>query len=170
MVEIMGKLWKKEQGRENGNSVPFQLEGIGTRISEVSRGIGTRKKAANIAGVSTDTLQRYISEDVKPSFEPLARLCIEVGASLEWLATGKGTMQPNMVAEGEVAYQSGKMIVNTELLQEVLETVETVLQERGCELRPDKKSELISIIYEEFSQEESEPDTNKIVRLINLAS
>jgi len=162
--------WKnkeKEQCKENGNGVPFLTNGIGTRISDSSRAVGGKKKLAEMIGMSESQLHRVISGESQLKVEGLAAIAQATQQSIAWLAIGR---QSNMVAESGAAYQSGKMIVNTELLQEVLETVETVLQERGCELKPDKKSELISIIYEEFSQEEGEPDTNKIVRLINLAS
>lgn len=165
----MTKYIEKEQEHKNRNGVPFLLEGIGTRISEVCYKIGTRKKAANIAEVSTDTLQRYISEEVKPSFEPVARLCLEVGASLEWMATGKGGMGSNMVAEDAAPYHSS-IALNAELLAEVIEVVENELGKRRAVMKSDKKSELIAIVYEEFSQPDAEPDTSKIVRLINLAS
>ncbi|MDH4120469.1 MAG: helix-turn-helix domain-containing protein [Deltaproteobacteria bacterium] len=69
------------------------VAGFGDRISAVSRQIGSRLGAAQAAGVSADSLQRYIRGEVHPSFMAMARLAEAAGVSLEWLATGQGTME-----------------------------------------------------------------------------
>lgn len=47
-------------------------------------------------GVSTDSLQRYIREEVQPPFAAIARLCLATDMSLRWMATG-------IDADGETA-------------------------------------------------------------------
>lgn len=80
---------------KNGNPVPFELTGMGARIGEVADMYESRKSAAFAAGVSVASLQRYISEDTdQPPFPALAKLCLGVGARLEWVATGEGTILP----------------------------------------------------------------------------
>ncbi|MCY1544170.1 putative HTH-type transcriptional regulator [compost metagenome] len=55
----------------------------------------SRKAAAGAAGVSLSTLQRWIAEEGAPAFDSLAKLAFGRGASLDWIATGLGTMQPS---------------------------------------------------------------------------
>lgn len=66
----------------------LEPEQLRTRISYLAGLIGDRKSAATIAGVSTDSLQRYIRGEVSPSFAAMARLCHAAKHSLDWLATG----------------------------------------------------------------------------------
>lgn len=70
--------------------VPSYLKELGTRISVVARALGDRKSAALTAGISSDSLQRYIRGEVQPPFEALAKLCLATGYSIDWLATGLG--------------------------------------------------------------------------------
>jgi transcriptional regulator with XRE-family HTH domain len=67
--------------------------GWGERIAEAASCLGTRKNAAEIMGVSADSLARYIREENTPPFSNVAALCLSTGASLEWLATGGGEMR-----------------------------------------------------------------------------
>lgn len=72
---------------------PVYAKELGARISAVAEAIGDRKKAASVAGISSDTLQRWIRGDVQASFVGLSRLCAEAGYNLEWLSTGEGPMK-----------------------------------------------------------------------------
>lgn len=62
--------------------------GIGTRISAAADTLKSRKRAAEVMEVSTDSLQRYIREEVQAPFAAVARLALATNYSLEWLATG----------------------------------------------------------------------------------
>lgn len=68
--------------------VPNPEEGIGTRIAEVADRIGSRKAAAQAAGVSASTLNRWITGESVPVFAGVARLCLSAGVSLDWVAYG----------------------------------------------------------------------------------
>ena len=76
----------------NKASLPIPESGIGSRIGLVADQYATRTAAAATAGVSVISLRRYITGEQAPSFEVLARLAMEKGVSLEWLATGEGAM------------------------------------------------------------------------------
>lgn len=52
--------------------------------------LGSRKKAAEAAGISTDQLARYINGVSQPALQPIAKLCDAAGVGLEWLVTGEG--------------------------------------------------------------------------------
>lgn len=78
--------------KDNDASFPIPGSGIGSRIGLVADRYVTRTEAAAVAGVSVISLRRYITEEQAPSFQVLARLAMEKGISLEWLATGEGPM------------------------------------------------------------------------------
>ena len=59
------------------------------RVSALIEGFPTRKEAAQIAGLSTDQLVRYLKGSAEFSLKPIARLCVSAGVSLDGLVTGK---------------------------------------------------------------------------------
>lgn len=63
---------------------------LGHRLSGLLDEFGTRGEAADVAGVVTDQLLRYIRGQVKPPFEVMARLAQAKNVSLDWLWTGEG--------------------------------------------------------------------------------
>lgn len=83
---------QSEQSSKDANSVPFPDTGIGTRIEAVADLYPSRKLAAETAGVAVSTLQRWLAEEGMPAFDSLARLAAAKGVSLDWVATGQGTM------------------------------------------------------------------------------
>ncbi|WP_147274896.1 XRE family transcriptional regulator [Ferruginivarius sediminum] len=66
---------------------------LGNRVRAVLNHYRTRAEAARIAGRSTDQLQLYVRGRTEPGLEVMARLCRGPGISLDWLATGKGSMK-----------------------------------------------------------------------------
>lgn len=84
---------------ENGNerkkadsSVPIPLMGLGTRISAIADLFESRKDAANAAGVSASTLQRWIAGEGSAAFDSVIKLASAKGISLDWIASGEGGM------------------------------------------------------------------------------
>jgi len=63
---------------------------IGRRLETVVEMIGSNGLAAEAAGVSVSTLQRYIRGEVSAPFVALAGIARRSGVSLDWLATGEG--------------------------------------------------------------------------------
>lgn len=86
---------QSELSARDDRPVPFPFTGIGTRIGAVADLYDSRKAAAAAAGVSLSTLQRWIAEEGAPAFDSLARLAYGKGASLDWIATGAGAVQPD---------------------------------------------------------------------------
>lgn len=90
---------------DNGESLPITSNGIGSRIGQVADSYATRTAAAAAAGVSVISLRRYISEEQAPPFSVIAKLAMDKGVSLEWVATGKGKMY---VSEGAATGKTGE--------------------------------------------------------------
>lgn len=81
--------YKETELTENGSEpVPNPGNGIGTRISEIARMLGGRKKAASVAGVAVSTFHRWIAGDSVPAFDSIAKLAAVAGVSLDWVASG----------------------------------------------------------------------------------
>jgi transcriptional regulator with XRE-family HTH domain len=71
-------------------AVDSSVTALRERISSVIDEAGSRIKAADASGVSADMLAKYVSGASRPRFEAIARLCVETGVSLDWVATGEG--------------------------------------------------------------------------------
>lgn len=112
--------------------------GIGTRISAAADALGSRKNAAEVMGISTDSLQRYIREEVQASFAAVARLALASGHSLHWLATGK--------ADAAIASQG--LSLEPETLAEAIVTVEAALDAIDRELSPGGRARVVVAVYD----------------------
>jgi len=168
------KSTESERADGNRNSVPILAPGIGTRISEASKKVGTRINAAKAAGVSTDTLQRYISEDVKnPSFEPLVGLARAAGVSLEWLATGEESLR-NSVHESSASHSvsANEFDKILEKVENAVFIIESALEKRGASMSPEKKGKLTAMCVDYLYDlpEDEKPDTAKILRLVKFGT
>lgn len=64
---------------------------LGQRVEVVALSLGSRAKAAEVAGITTQHLgQLILGKGGEPSAITLARLCAASGHSLDWLLTGEG--------------------------------------------------------------------------------
>jgi phage repressor protein C with HTH and peptisase S24 domain len=66
--------------------------GWGDRISAAAKRIGDRSAAALAMGVSPDSLTRYATEKVQPTFNAMWRLAAAARVDLHWIASGRGAM------------------------------------------------------------------------------
>lgn len=69
-----------------------QLDQVSARIRRLVDLFENRDKAAEVAGRSTDALNRWMKGETEPAFSALARMAHRKGVSLEWLASGSGEM------------------------------------------------------------------------------
>ncbi len=63
------------------------------RLRIVIDRLGTRKEAADIAGVSLDAIIRYLRGENQPSFMAISRISESAGISMHWLFNGEGPME-----------------------------------------------------------------------------
>lgn len=157
-----GRIGTAEASSDSGSDSPVGIApGIGTRISAVASRLENRKSAADVMGVSTDSLQRYIREDVQPTFEAVARLCLATGTSLAWMATGKGEDRqveghqrgfatpdtPPSHTEGRI---SAKLV-------EAIEIVKSGLELLDYDMTPEGKAQLVEVVYGHLVRRELTP-------------
>ncbi|MEJ1381376.1 MAG: hypothetical protein RPT95_10485 [Candidatus Sedimenticola sp. (ex Thyasira tokunagai)] len=168
---------RKGTEKEKRNSVHILANGIGTRISAASKLVGTRKSAALAAQVSTDSLQRYIREEVQPPFEAMVGLCNAAGVSLEWLATGVDPQNSKDVREEKGRYQLGSQEYD-ELMDDiklVAVELEKFLKNNQLQIEdPEAKAKLIAMtvdyVHTRDKSRADEPVSAQIVRLMKYAS
>lgn len=142
---------------EPGSDSPYEVaQGIGTRIGRAADALGTRESAAMRMGVSTDSLQRYISERAQPSFAAVARLAGASGFSLFWLATAEGPEMQSMVESQEMSRDH--LIMALELADEALD---------GRFLHREGYATLLALIYQALLRG---LPTAQILELARLAS
>jgi len=145
------------------NPTLIPSKGFESRISAAIDALGTRKNAANLLGVSVDSLSRYMRGDNTPPFDVMARLCAAANLSLDWLAIGQeshGSAPPN---------RSGQL--NPEHMTLAIQAVEDVLATHKTMLQAAPKAEAISLIYELLAGGLAETEVATVAkRAIRLAS
>ncbi|MGH8039192.1 MAG: hypothetical protein ACRES5_05590 [Pseudomonas sp.] len=131
-------------GEGASSAVPIPAPGIGTRISDLSKRIGTREFVSNVIGVSAPQLQRYIREQNAAPFEAMARLCLAAGASMEWLATGIEVKDDGACRNPPSQSQD----LNQDRLILALQAVDDALATRDAYLPVAKHAEAVMLVYE----------------------
>jgi|GEM_PF-4732695 len=131
----------------NPTSRPIPAPGIGHRIGEVARLLGTRTSAYTVMGISSAALQRYIKEENEPPFGPLARLCVAAGARMDWLATGEGDMRVGASeAAPDKTAQSARP--DADLIRGAAEVMERALDQAHATTDASGRAELLLAIYD----------------------
>lgn len=82
-----------EDKNELGSALPDSDDELGSRISQVLALYSDRKTASYTAGKSVDQLLAYTKGVSSPPWMVLVKLAQGVGVSLDWLATGHGSMR-----------------------------------------------------------------------------
>jgi len=156
------------------SSLNAKLECFGDRL-KIAMGDETPYAAHKRTGITESLIRKYISGDSLPNIERAAEMADAFNVSLSWLATGKGEMRPGKAdievqVERRYPHDPARTIeqmkegvaerrtdrerrtaeppLNPQLLLEVIEAVETNLDQRDLEMRPDRKALLIQLLYE----------------------
>jgi transcriptional regulator with XRE-family HTH domain len=116
----------------------------------------------NMLEVTKSTVSRYEAGRV-PDTETLERIADFGGVTVDWLlrgergappaATGRGAGHDLAKTEEKPAVRGpgGAAALDQALLVQIISGVEKWLARRGLTLKPDKKGELIGILYQDFA-------------------
>lgn len=140
---------------------PTFREELGHRINVASQKYRNKTEAAKAAGVSLEQFNKWIAGSVKVPLEGLKALASNPEVDFNWLATG----QTSAPARVEVS-------IKTELLSELINLLETFLDETGTNLPVAKKAQALSLMYEFCAEEEAENrevDMRNVIRFAKLA-
>jgi len=140
---------------------------IGKRLKEV-RGRLSQKEIAEKLNVYWNTYARYERGERIPNLDFLIRLHkVFNNINLHWLITGEGNMYIRKLSFndlGEKVPQEPNILM--EFIKNILFVMESVLEDEGLYLEPEKKSYLMSLLSMELPPEGYEDDVlrEKIIR------
>ncbi|WP_420996203.1 helix-turn-helix domain-containing protein [Cupriavidus sp. 30B13] len=138
---------------------------VAARLKEARQFLGlSQQKLADKFGISKPGLQGNEAGKSMPGGDLLA--CYSsLGISVDWLLTGKGSM--TFDDSGERAQPSAGPL-DVELLEVVLEKLETKIAAAGVRASAKKKAELAALLYDyivETGKAEG-PSVERILRLV----
>lgn len=160
--------------------VPSSPAELGTRIARVADLLGSRKKAAEVAQVSTDQLARYINNTSQPGLAPMARLCVAANVSLDWLATGAGTepnhardhpagyhaeAAPQAPAAGEGAYEGW---IDPEMLKVIVRVIAEYERDYEAIIDPHAKAELTALLCQVAGRLDDRSETSVARAVVDI--
>lgn len=90
---------ESEHTERIGTDVPIITNGIGTRISALSKLVGGMARLAELSGLSQSQMRRIIAESSQAKIETIAAIARETGVSIVWLAFGEGEMRGKSAVE-----------------------------------------------------------------------
>lgn len=148
---------RPDASQQDGCDHPTYATEVGCRLGTVISLYPTKKAAADMAGISPDQLTRYVKGQNAAPFEVLARLAGAKGVSLDWLATGEGTM---LVVAGP--QKSGTVGAHKERDQDlygrVLEAISAVYKEMNWGISLRQLGAEAAQIADDISAEGLAPD------------
>lgn len=148
--------------KKAGTGVPDARIEIGTRISDVCGRLGRREDASDVMGVSLAALQRYIRGENMPPFEAVARLCKAANVSMEWVATGDGSMAENPW-KGAPDHVSQSARLDRETLRQAADVLEKALEVANASTDSAGRAELLVAIYELLEQGAAREAAERVV-------
>jgi predicted phosphoribosyltransferase len=119
--------------------------------------------------VSSKSLWEYVSGISLPGLPVQIKIADTFGITLDWLLTGK---EPQPAAREEEAAPPPGIQYDQVRLRKSIEAVEEIISAENLSIDPDKRAELITIIYEDSMREgvEEEEIVPRAVRLLRLAT
>jgi transcriptional regulator with XRE-family HTH domain len=133
---------------------------IGDRIKEVRDNV-SRDAFAPPLGVTRNSIQRYETNERKPGANFIESICKAYKINADWLIFGKGPKYTDQLPVAEV---------DQDTLIAVISSLEEALEANNKKMEPDKKAEVIAMLYEIITEEERRGEgVATLGRLIKLA-
>ena len=127
---------------------------------------------ANRLGVAGNTLVNYREGRTSPTYDLLMKICTEFSISAQWLLLGVGSMDAEKAAREALAAAASSHIspLDQDLLQSVVSGVEKGLDDLGLVMEPDKKAQLIILLYDHYVKTRETPDKKTVERYLRLVA
>lgn len=136
------------------------MTGIGARISNIAKKLGGKRALSRATGIHETQIYRYIRETCLPGAIHLTLIARAGDVQADWLLTGnEGTRETQAVYDDRAG-------VNRQHLWTILCAVEEALAETRRNLEPEKKAELISLLYSLYTESGSAPDKSNVIKLL----
>lgn len=143
----------------------FDESGFTRRLTAVIGLYKRKTHAAETAGVTTQTLRKYVDGSSEGAFSKVAKMAMRQGVSLEWLATGGGEMLTKDRDKSEPVSNGDE--VNMEALEHAIEMAEDGIKTMKRRFTTSQKAEMIRLMYIMFSEasEDGKVDKNVVVEM-----
>ena len=130
---------------------------LATRLLSVCELFGTRRLAADAAGVHVDSLYKYLRGDAAPTFEVMAKLCRAKGVSLDWLASGDVPMyrseaQNHPKASEPSPQWPARLEQPVDTLARIISTVDQLVSDLGIKADANLKAQLVAGLYQNAAE------------------
>ncbi|MCT9072797.1 helix-turn-helix domain-containing protein [Cupriavidus gilardii] len=142
------------------------MTGLAERIRACAERVGGGDALARKTGIPRSTLETYLTGKAEPKASRIAEICEVSGVNTQWLLTGTGPMQLN--ERGTEVTPSHGSAVDSQLLELVIERLETKIAATGKKVSAKKKAELVTLLYDyivETGKAEG-PSVERILRLV----
>jgi len=151
----------------------MEFKTVGERLREI-RGDMSREEFVPYVGVSKSTLARYERGSRSPDAEFIGLLLENFGINPVWFIYGtdqKYLSSNRLTHEGHSPGKPTKLpSIDHELLREIIEGVEESLTSNELELSTEKKAQIISLLYEHFTETGKEVDEQTVTRYLRLGA
>lgn len=117
-------------------------------------------------------MQRYIKGQNMPPFDVVARLCLEAGVSMEWLATGEGEMLANVAKpaphKASQPVRSPDAQLELGLLGMAIRIADDVLRDYGIRdaMTSDEFARVVQLTYDALARGRAEDDADAALRTV----
>lgn len=166
MTDEKKKTGKKDRRAENRIGDPISLSGIGSRIEAIADELGGKRALSKKTGIHETQIYRYINGTSAPDLQRLAMIAVAGDESLDWLVLGRSSKKYREANHTDANSAESHDAINGDLLQTIVAAVEEALIDAGRTLSPEKKSELISLLYSMYAGSRSQLDKNKVFKLV----
>lgn len=112
-------------------------------------------------------MRHYINGGTFPDLDRLVAIADAAGVFLEWLITGEG---PKNAESATSQIEKTKTSIDLNTLQEVIEMVETALNQAGKHMDPREKAELITRVYDFCQDVDIGASKDKLLKIIQSAA
>ncbi len=156
------------------NSFESVNEEIAEKFKAVRKAEGLSARAASEAtGIAFGTW-RAVEQGQIPRFDQLIKLFKfpDFRKYAMWFVLGSPCPRAGQVTpEGFRSTTPDDSYLDTDLMEIVIEAVETAAQKHDIELPPDRKSKIISLLYGQYwKQDDQEIDMSNVIQLIKIAA
>jgi transcriptional regulator with XRE-family HTH domain len=134
----------------------------------------TQEAVADTAGVSRTSYLGYEAGTHFPKDHALARIAEVLDTSVDWLMRGPAAKAETLADGGESAEPERTARLrglDADVLVGVVVAVEEYLEREGIRLKPEKKAELVVLLYQDMVEKEEgeQLDQARLTRMIKLA-
>ena len=153
-------------------SIPERDNFMKNRIKFLREKLDLSQKEMGLKlAIPLTTISKYETGIVKPSSEILSNIGKVFNVNLNWLLIGEGDMFTKGNIENFIPNQNS-IDLDLELMKDIIKQTEKIFQEKKLDLSPEKKAELIILLYEEIKEGEMQKEKldSKLLKFVKLAS